>query len=559
MKSIQTKIIVLIMMVVMLCSAVVGGIGVVHLDSVSDQNSAQIMNLSCREEGKKLGQTFHSIEQSVKIIAHNSMPRVEMDKVLKSDTLRELLIEDLRPIVLAAANSTDGAVAVYVHFNPEIAPADSGLFYSKTIVKESFYEQEVTDLSKVKQDDLGTMDWYYKPVETGQAVWLEPYNNGKIGEPVISYVVPIYQEDILVGVAGMDVLFSDIVKKIADIHIFDTGTAYLINDRNEIVFHSENETEFPVTNLESWQKFVKESQSDSKGKYVFEYEKNGEMYKLACYELDNDMRLVISAAKKEIDAEKNELIKDVFSSVLVIVLICILISVLISQSIIKPLKELKETSKKIADGNLKIQIPSPGTGDEVSELAESLQQTVDCLRVYMDRISDLAYTDPLTGVKSKTAYQEEIRRLNDNIEDGFHQFGIMMFDLNGLKEMNDTYGHDAGDTYIKNACRLICTTYKHSPVFRIGGDEFVAVLRGQDLLNSENLMKRFYEKMAQISKDAKRPQDTISVAAGMAVFKEETDIDFQSVFKRADSNMYKNKVAIKSGQSPDLEVEKFDV
>lgn len=559
MKSIQTKIIVLIMMVVMLCSAVVGGIGVIHLDSVSDQNSAQIMNLSCREEGKKLGQTFHSIEQSVKIIAHNSMPRVEMDKVLKSDTLRELLIEDLRPIVLAAANSTDGAVAVYVHFNPEIAPADSGLFYSKTVVKESFYEQEVTDLSKVKQNDLGTMDWYYKPVETGEAVWLEPYNNGKIGEPVISYVVPIYQGDILVGVAGMDILFSDIVNKIADIHIFDTGTAYLINDRNEIVFHPENETEFPVTNLESWQKFVKESQSDSQGKYVFEYEKNGEMYKLACYELDNDMRLVISAAKKEIDLEKNELIKDVFSSVAVIVLICILTSVLISQSIIKPLKELKETSKKIADGNLKIQIPSPGTGDEVSELAESLQQTVDCLRVYMDRISDLAYTDPLTGVKSKTAYQEEIRRLNDNIEDGFHQFGIMMFDLNGLKEMNDTYGHDAGDTYIKNACRLICTTYKHSPVFRIGGDEFVAVLRGQDLLNSQNLIKRFYEKMFQISKDAKRPQDTISVAAGMAVFKEETDIDFQSVFKRADSNMYKNKVAIKSGQSPNLEVEKFEV
>ena len=141
MKSIQSKIIVLIMMVVILCSVVVGGIGVRHLKMVSDQNSAQIMNLSCREEGKKFGHTFHSIEQSVKIIAHNSVPKLEMDKVLKSDTLREILIEDLRPIVLAAANSTDGAVAVYVHFNPEIAPSDSGLFYSKTAIQESFYEQ----------------------------------------------------------------------------------------------------------------------------------------------------------------------------------------------------------------------------------------------------------------------------------------------------------------------------------------------------------------------------------------------------------------------------------
>ena len=56
MKSIQTKIIVFIFVIIMLCSSVVGGIGMIHLKTVSDQNSAQIMNLSCREEGKKLDQ-----------------------------------------------------------------------------------------------------------------------------------------------------------------------------------------------------------------------------------------------------------------------------------------------------------------------------------------------------------------------------------------------------------------------------------------------------------------------------------------------------------------------
>ena len=125
--------------------------------------------------------------------------------------------------------------------------------------------------------------------------------------------------------------------------------------------------------------------------------------------------------------------------------------------------------------------------------------------------------------------------------------------------MNDTYGHDAGDTYIKSACRLICTTYKHSPVFRIGGDEFVAVLRGQDLLNSQKLMYRFYERMEKISKEAEKPEEAVSVAAGMAVFKEGKDTDVQSVFKRADENMYINKNAIKSGKPPVLEVEKFEI
>lgn len=133
----------------------------------------------------------------------------------------------------------------------------------------------------------------------------------------------------------------------------------------------------------------------------------------------------------------------------------------------------------------------------------------------------------------------------------------MFFDLNNLKNMNDTYGHEAGDRYIKSACRLICTTYKHSPVYRIGGDEFVAVLRGSDLLNGSKLIKRFYDRMAIINRDAVDPSEHVSVAAGMAVFNEETDTDFQSVFKRADENMYMNKNVIKSGGKPNLDVERF--
>jgi GGDEF domain-containing protein len=54
-----------------------------------------------------------------------------------------------------------------------------------------------------------------------------------------------------------------------------------------------------------------------------------------------------------------------------------------------------------------------------------------------------------------------------------------MFDLNDLKHINDRYGHERGDEYIVNCCRLICQVFKHSPVFRIGGDEFVALLRGE--------------------------------------------------------------------------------
>lgn len=558
MKSIQTKIIVLSMFVIILCSGIVGGIGLIHSQRVSDQNSAQIMNLLCREEGKKIDHLFYSIEQSVKIIAHDSVQGIDMDKMLKSETLRKLYMEELTPIILTAANSTEGAMAVYVHFNPEIAPSDAGLFYSKSVMNESFKKQPVTDLSKIKQEEMATMDWYYKPVDAGEAVWLNPYDNGKSEEEVISYVMPIYQDGILIGVAGMDILFSDLVEEISSVKAYETGYAFLTDKDNKIIYHPLGDAIFEAGNGETWSKYLEQVKLDNAGRKLYEFENKGEKYTLALCDVENGMQLMLVAPKSEIDVEKNDLVRDILVSVFGISAFCILVAIIISQSIIRPLKELTEASKQIATGNFKVTLLTKSK-DEVGELSSSLQQTVDCLRVYMDRISDLAYTDPLTGVKSKSAYGEEVRKVDDGIRIGFNQFGIMMFDINGLKELNDNHGHDAGDNYIRNSCRLICTVFKHSPVFRIGGDEFVAILRGQDLLEADLLLYRFYEKMKEVALEAKKPEEAVSIAAGMAVFKEGRDSDYHDVFKRADENMYINKKAIKAGKEPVLNVEKFEL
>ena len=556
MKSIQTKIVVLIMMVVILCSGVIGGISVWHLKTVSDQNSAQIMNLSCREEGKKLEHIFYSVEQSVKIIVHKAAKNNKMEKVLQDDYLRVMYMEEMRPILLAAAKSTEGAVAVYYHLNPEIAPSDAGLFYSKTTYNQNFLVQKVTDLSKVKSEDEEALGWYYKAAKSGKPVWLEPYNNGKIEEDVVSYVVPVYQDDLLLGVVGMDILFSDITKEISDVKPYEHGIACLISSSGEVLYHPTGEPVYTIDSEEEWERFVDSATQNALGNDTFDYKKDGKVYRLTYYEMGNGMSIILSAPTSEIGRENNQMVKNVMVSVVWIVIICIAGAFVMGQSIISPLVDLTTAAKEMANGNLKIKLPS-GTQDEVGILSASMQQMADCLCVYMDRINELAYTDPLTGVKSKVAYTEEVSKIEKSIEDGVAQFGIMFFDLNNLKNMNDTYGHEAGDRYIKGACRLICTTYKHSPVYRIGGDEFVAVLRGSDLLNGSKLIKRFYDRMAIINRDAVDPSEHVSVAAGMAVFNEETDTDFQSVFKRADENMYMNKNAIKSGGKPNLDVERF--
>ncbi len=154
----------------------------------------------------------------------------------------------------------------------------------------------------------------------------------------------------------------------------------------------------------------------------------------------------------------------------------------------------------------------------------------------------LAYTDSLTGVKSSHAYVELEKKVDQRIADGdIQEFGVVVFDLNGLKEVNDTKGHDSGDQYIRDACRIICVQFKHSPVFRIGGDEFVAFLEGEDYRNRKILLAAFE---TQIDDNVRLGQPV--VASGMGVFRKGHDNSYRRVFERADQRMYDRKGILKA-------------
>ena len=120
------------------------------------------------------------------------------------------------------------------------------------------------------------------------------------------------------------------------------------------------------------------------------------------------------------------------------------------------------------------------------------------------------------------------------------EFAAAMFDLNGLKLVNDTQGHEAGNRLIIQACRMICEHFKHSPVFRIGGDEFAAILEGQDYQNRAAILAAFN---GQVEENQRSGQAV--VAAGMAEFAPGQDDSFQVVFERADREMYLRKKELK--------------
>ena len=154
-----------------------------------------------------------------------------------------------------------------------------------------------------------------------------------------------------------------------------------------------------------------------------------------------------------------------------------------------------------------------------------------------------ANVDALTGVKNKHAYLEVEERLNSQIKRRqAPPFAVVVLDVNDLKLVNDTGGHQAGDQLLRAACQVVCDTFKHSPVFRVGGDEFAVIAQGTDYAHIE---ERLWDVSVH-NEEAMRSGDVV-IACGMAEYQDDDCV--AAVFERADRQMYEDKNNLKTGKA----------
>ncbi|MBO4898203.1 MAG: transporter substrate-binding domain-containing protein [Clostridia bacterium] len=167
----------------------------------------------------------------------------------------------------------------------------------------------------------------------------------------------------------------------------------------------------------------------------------------------------------------------------------------------------------------------------------------------ISNLNKRVYFDALTKVRNKGAFDEYTGNIQKQIEQGEKpEAALGMFDCDNLKTINDKHGHDKGDLYLQATSRLICGIFKHSPVFRIGGDEFAVVLQGEDYENRYTLMNLFQEKQDSLAASEEDVWEKVCVSTGIAAYDPETDTSFNDVIIRADKLMYENKRIRKENQ-----------
>lgn len=180
-------------------------------------------------------------------------------------------------------------------------------------------------------------------------------------------------------------------------------------------------------------------------------------------------------------------------------------------------------------------------GDRISETVLKIRSLQKKIRIYVSQMKSQAFNDTLTGAGNRTAYSEKVSSLNKSIREGTASFSMAIFDINGLKSINDENGHEAGDLLIIDAAHAITGTFGAENVYRIGGDEFAVILDGKTLDEINNMIGNLDAAVKNINSEGKRKKIPLSLSKGAAEFKNDGYDSFNNVLKRADDAMYNDK------------------
>ena len=526
-------------------------IGSISIANQGHENSEKTLSLLCQNGKNNLNNYFKSVEQSVNIVS--GLIDDNLDQISDSEFNTKFAnhVAQSKEAFLEAAIHTNGVLTFYYRMDPEITAVTSEKgFWFTNLDGQGFVEHEVTDIS----DSRNECPWFWIPKQTGESVWLTPYDTDSLQEvTVISYNSPVYRKSgentTFIGVVGIEISYNTLGEQIKNIKIHRTGFAYIVdNEDGSIIYHPH----LDILNMPEDKRpstpagFAKSLKSNQ---HHIEYTFRGVKKHAYWMGLSNDMSIVVAVPLSEVNETWLKTVAIVGSVSLGLIALPVVFTILYTIRITKPLKELTEAAEKINEGDYNIELNYQGN-DEIGVLTATTNKLVNHLRDYIDDLNALAYADTLTSTKNKSAFDAAISELQIRINSSDQpiEFAIAMFDCDNLKQINDKYGHDKGNIYLKNSSVLMSRVFQHSDIYRLGGDEFVIILLDDDFKNRNKLKDLFLERCKEICSLSKEPWEQIKVSVGIATFDPEIDNSVSDVLIHADHLMYENKRSRKKAQ-----------
>lgn len=549
MKSIKLKLVILTISTVAITTVTVGAIGVEFSMGILKTQASHAFEAETEVLEERISGKLDEIEtlgNSIEGVLYNELPDDIAAFSADPDAINTY-IEQMKTDAIGAVdhNNYDDCI-MYLRFNPNIFGDSKGFYVQRSKGTGEYRDVTFTDLTQYTADDIDKVGWYYEPLKAGHATWLARIHDQNTGNKLLTYVIPLYKNGYFVGVFGIDVELNLLDNYVESFTKYESGMALLLSDDGELVCHSLLDTEFTEEQVDAITTSLLETVDFSETENgTANYSYGGKNYLVNTTHLDNDMIFVTSVCTREIYRDIQRLVYYTVGVAVAFIVIISIISSIFADKIIKPLHMLTSLSEKIARRENIGEISIKGD-EEVEQLANQLKKTSEELDRYTSIMSKMAYRDGLTGLKNKSSYLDDTSKIDSRIDGQIDtKYTVFVMDINNLKYTNDNFGHEMGDTLIIDASNLIEKVFGDEYTYRIGGDEFVAIARDNDYENTQKLMKKFKDEMKHANEE-KHEYGTLSVAIGSATY--HNGDSFESLFTRADRNMYKNKRNIKNGE-----------
>ena len=418
MKSVRAKLIASILICSLFTSVLIGVLVISNSARTAGKDAMTKMQLTGQKKAEEINSTIQKIEQSVDTLSEVAMSNFDYDSFRQSKDYADTYTETVQQAVLDFANHTNGAVTVYLRYNPNYSNPTSGIFAQRQSLDSDLQCLTPTDFSMYDESDVEHVGWYYLPVQAKEAIWMSPYMNENVNIYMISYVVPLFAEDgTSIGVVGMDIDFSQITDLVDETTVYQSGYAFLTDASGSIMHHKNVDEGTVITDLDSSLKkgadFLAEDGNQGK---TLEYTYKNVDKKLAFYNLDNGMKLVLTAPVSEIYSEAYGLAKMIILAMIVAFILSAVIGIVMGTGLTKPIRQLTSVIEQTAaldfrptEAGAKLRKQKDEIGDMATKIhdmrkklramMENLQQTQQVLETNTGNLNQL--------MKQNSAYAED--------------------------------------------------------------------------------------------------------------------------------------------------------
>ncbi len=514
---------------------------------IIETDNALAMNMLSNDKVNELNSYMKGVERAVNILETFIYNNLDLNRLKTDEAYSQDFMKMFELHAVDAALGAGNVVAIYFRPDPLVYGSQTGTFMVGD-AHGSYVSTAPTDILKYSSTDREHVAWYYEPKQKGTPLWMEPYSNQNINVYMISYVIPLFDTNgTFFGVVGMDMSMAALHKVVDTISYYE-GFGFVLNNNGSIIYHPEFTEGLSALMFNDELHTVSEKllETSAKEPEVFTYKWHGKKHYVIGRLMQNGMILAISAPSSEV-LETDFKMRLNMTGLLFIALIALFISIrIVMRHVVRPIGELTNAASKIAKGELNVDIHYAAK-DEIGQLAENVRKMATELQDYLSYIHKQAYTDAMTDVGNKTAYMDYTKHLELKIHEDMADFLLIVFDVNGLKKINDTMGHELGDILIADAANVLKNAFGAEHIYRIGGDEFIVIRENCAEDELDNLFGNYRKCLGEFNAKEHAYGKELSISFGHAFYKEGED--FKTVFQHADEAMYRNKEAFYSGKN----------